>query len=125
MEYRIYIPLLLKRVDLQPAEQFFLSEEIAFQGGQQQTLAKPARSAQEEYFPVVCQVIYHIRLIDIYVSVLDYVAECLYSYRVFHHSKYWVGNKLNHIHEILLCAIEYDNTEKEDDYGEDKAVEEI
>ena len=32
---------------------------------------------------------------------------------------------LNHIHEVLLSAIEYDNTEKEDDYGEDKAVEEI
>ena len=88
MEYRIYIPLLLKRVDLKPAEQFLLSEEIAFQGGQQQTLAKPSGAAQEEYFPAVCQAIYHIRLIDIYVSVLDYVAECLYSYRVFHDSKY-------------------------------------
>ena len=32
---------------------------------------------------------------------------------------------LNHIHEVLLSAIEYDNTEKEDDYGEGKAVEEI
>ena len=62
------------------------------------------------------------RLIDIYASVLDYIAECLYSYRVFHRSKYWVGNKLNHIHEVLLSAIEYDNTEKEDDYGEGKAV---
>ena len=32
---------------------------------------------------------------------------------------------LNHIHEVLLSAIEYDNTEKEDDYGEGKAIEEI
>ena len=32
---------------------------------------------------------------------------------------------LNHIHEVLLSAIEYDNTEKEDDYGEGKAVKEI
>ena len=86
MEYRIYIPFLLKRVDLQPAEQFLMSEEIALQGGQQQTLAKPARSAQEEYFPAVCQAIYQIRLIDISVPVLDYVAECLYSYRVFDNS---------------------------------------
>ena len=89
MEYRIYIPLLLKRVDLQPAEQFLLSEEIAFQGGQQQTLAKPAGAAQEEYFPAVCQAIYQIRLIDIDVPVLDYVAECLYSYWIFHDSTYW------------------------------------
>ena len=79
MEYRIYIPFLLKRVDLLSEEQFLLSEEIALQGGQQQTLAKPAGAAQEEYFPAVCQAIYQIRLIDIYVSVLDDMAECLYS----------------------------------------------
>ena len=39
-----------------------------------------------KYCPAVYQAIYQIRLIDIDVAVLDYVAECLYSYWIFHNS---------------------------------------
>ena len=89
MEHRIYIPFLLKSINLQALEQFLLSKEIALQCGYQQALAESARTAKKEYTSAMRKVVYHFCFIDIYISFIDNSFECLYSYRVLHNSKFW------------------------------------
>lgn len=65
MEHRIGLPLCLQRVYLQPPEQFLLPGKVSLKGGDEQTLAEPARTAEKVCLSVVRERIYHVRLVDI------------------------------------------------------------
>ena len=86
MQYRMYRPFLLQFRNLQPLEHLPLSAEISFQRRDKQTLAEPARTAQEVIYTVIYQVIYQIRLVYVKIPSFAYLFKILYSYRVFHAS---------------------------------------
>ena len=57
MKYRIFRLLFFQSVYGKPLEQFFLSLEVGLQRGDQQTLAKTARTAQEIDFALCDQIV--------------------------------------------------------------------
>ena len=84
MKHRIFLPLLLQRVDGKPAEQFLVSEKIVFERGDEQALAEAARAAEEIYFPLADKFVQQCRLVHINVTILTYLLKALYANRVLH-----------------------------------------
>ena len=84
MEHRIFLPLLLQRVDGKSAEQFLVSEKIVFERGDEQALAEAARAAEEIYFPLADKLVQQCRLVHINVTILTYLLKALYANRVLH-----------------------------------------
>ena len=90
MEHRILCPLLLQRVDGKSAEQFLASEEIVFECGDDQALAKASGAAEEIYLPLADKVINQCRLVNIDITILTYLLKALYSYWVLHNQVFFI-----------------------------------
>ena len=86
VKHRILQPLLLQRADGQSLEEFLAPQKIVLQGGYQQALAEPPRSAQKIDFSFMRKPVYKVGLVHIGITVLADLFEALNSYRVFHHS---------------------------------------
>ena len=84
MEHRIFLPLLLQRVDGKTAEQFLASEEIVFECGDEQALAEAAGAAEEINSSLADKIVQLCRLVNINVTVFTYSVKALYSYWVLH-----------------------------------------
>ena len=92
MKYRIFSPLLLKRIDGKSSEELLAAEEIVLESRNEQTLAEAARSAEKIYFPSRYKVIHQSRLINIYKSLFTDLVKALHSYRVLHNNLIDVKN---------------------------------
>ena len=84
MEHRINVPLLLHTVDGKTLEKILAAKVVVLQRRHKQTLSETARTAQEVDSALMREVVNHVRLVYINVSVFYNPVEALYSYWVFH-----------------------------------------
>lgn len=79
MKYGIFRPLFFQGVNSKTLEQFFLSLEVGLQRGNQQALAKTARTAQKINSSFRHKIVKLFCLVHIDISVFSYLFETLYS----------------------------------------------
>ena len=84
MKHRMFGPILFQVIDGKPFEQLFLSLEIGFKGGNEQTFSEAARAAEAIDFSFRYQAIDKCCLIHIYIVTCDDALKILYADRVFH-----------------------------------------
>ncbi len=84
MKNRIGVPFAFKFVDGQSLEQFPLSLEVGFQGGNEQTFAKPARTAEKKIGASFYKTLNHAGLVQMQITVTSKFLETLYANRIFH-----------------------------------------
>ena len=84
MEYEVFGPVFLKLLNGKPLEQFLFAGEIRLQGGEEQALAEPARTAKEIISPLIDQTVYQRGLVHVDVTVVAEALKVLYAYGIFH-----------------------------------------
>ena len=84
MEHRILRPLTLKFLDGQSLEQFLLTQKVALQRGEKQTLPETSRTAKEIDFSLCGKTMDKGGLVYIEITVRNDFAERLYADGVFH-----------------------------------------
>ena len=87
MEHRILRPLTLKFLDGQSLEQFLLTQKVALQRGEKQTLPETSRTAKEIDFSLCGKTMDERGLVYIEITVRNDFTERLYADRVFHGTK--------------------------------------
>ena len=70
-------------IDGETLEELALPLEICLDGTEQQTLAKPSRTAQKIILAVCYESVDQLGLVDIYKTLLPQFLKCLYPYREF------------------------------------------
>ena len=87
MEHRILRPLTLKFLDGQSLEQFLLTQKVALQRGEKQTLPETSRTAKEIDFSLCGKTMDKGGLVYIEITVRNDFTERLYADGVFHGTK--------------------------------------
>ena len=75
--------LLFKALDSQTMKELFPPLEISLQSRHQQTLTKTSRSAQEDIFRTIDQLMNQCSLVDVQVSLVDNLLKGLDTYGIF------------------------------------------
>ena len=82
MEDRVPRPFFLHISGLEPFEKFFLSFEVTTESRGQQGFTETTRTAQEHVLVSLRQIVHKTCLVDVEVTSLDNITECLYPDRV-------------------------------------------
>ena len=92
MKYGMHIPVLLQAVYLQSLEKFLMPQVIVLQRGDKEAFTETTRTAKKINLAFVGKFIYQIGLVNIDITVFDYLLKTLDSYGVFHVIKLIIKN---------------------------------